>query len=67
MSKRYNLKDFRSRQELTQEEMAEKLGISKSHYVSIELGKVNPSVKVLEKFSKLFEYDDIWQLFKKGE
>lgn len=67
MSKRYNLKDFRSRQELTQEEMAEKLGISKSHYVAIELGTVNPSVKVLEKFSNLFEYDDIWQLFKKGE
>lgn len=67
MSKRFNLKDFRARQELTQKQIADKLEISKSHYVAIELGKVDPSLKLLEKFSNVFEYDDIWKLFKKGE
>lgn len=65
--KRINLKIFRIKNDLTQEEMAEKLGISKSHYTAVELGKVDPSVALLEKFSKVFNHDDIWQLFKKGE
>ena len=65
--KRYSLKMFREKQGLTQEEMSEKLQISKSHYVNIELGVYDPSYELLERFSKLFEYDDVWELFKKGE
>lgn len=66
MNKRFNLKLFREKQNLTQEEMAKKLNISKSHYVSVELGQVDPSFGLLERFSQVFEYDDIWFLFKKG-
>lgn len=66
--KRYNLKSFRQKHDLTQSEMAKKLGISKSYYVGIELGHVNPSFKVAEKIGEVFagEYDDIFELLKKG-
>lgn len=63
---RLNLKFFRMQQHLTQQEMADKLKISKSHYVSIENGTGNPSVQILERFGKVFDYDDVWTLFKKG-
>lgn len=63
--KRLNLKMFRLKHNLTQEEMAKKLGIAKITYVNIELGKANPSFGLLETFSVVFEYDDIWELFKK--
>lgn len=66
MNKRFNLKVFREKQGLTQEEIAQKLGISKSHYTALELGKLDPSFGLLERFSEIFEYDDIWFLFKKG-
>lgn len=65
--KRYNLKVFRIKQDLSQQDMADKLQISKSHYISIENGIYDPSFKILEKFSEVFEYDDIWELFKKGK
>lgn len=65
--KRYNLKTFRIMHDLTQQDMAYKLGISKSHYVSIEQGSQDPSFKLLEQFAKVFEYDDIWELMKKGK
>ena len=66
--KRYNLKNFRQKHDLTQLEMAKKLGISKSYYVAIELGHVNPSFKVAETFGQVFngQYDDIFELLKKG-
>lgn len=63
--KRINLKLFRIKNDFTQQQMADKLGISKSHYTALELGKVNPSVQLLDKFSKEFEYDDVWEIFKK--
>ena len=65
--KRYNLKMFRIKNDLTQQDMADKLEISKSHYVSIEQGTQDPSFKLLEQFAKVFEYDDIWQIMKKGK
>ena len=66
--KRYNLKNFRQKHDLTQKEMAKKLEISKSYYVAIEFGHVNPSFKVAEKIGEVFagEYDDIFELLKKG-
>ena len=66
--KRYNLKNFRQKHDLNQQEMADKLGISKSYYTQIELGYVNPSFKVIEKVAEVFsgEYDDVIELMKKG-
>lgn len=66
--KRYNLKSFREKQGLKQQEMADKLGISKSYYVAIELGNSEPSFRVAEALYNNFKdkYDDIFELLKKG-
>lgn len=71
--KRFNLIDFRKRSGLTQIQMANKLGISKSHYTALELGKQNPSYSLLEKFDAEFrehdlysnDYKGLWSLFAK--
>ena len=59
---------FREKQGLKQQEMANKLGISKSYYVAIELGNAEPSFRVAEALYKNFheQYEDIFELLKKG-
>lgn len=66
--KRFNLKSFREKQGLNQQEMADKLGISKSYYVAIELGNSDPSFRVAEALYNNFhdKYEDIFELLKKG-
>lgn len=66
--KRFNLKSFREKQGLNQQEMADKLGISKSYYVAIELGNYDPSFRVAEALYNNFhdKYEDIFELLKKG-
>lgn len=63
--RRTQLKEFREKQGLTQAQMAEKLGISLVHYKGIELGKGNPSLRLVLKFRDEFKdkYDDIWDFF----
>lgn len=66
--KRFNLMLFRKKRGLLQSEMAEKLGLSKSHYVGIENGFADPSWKTLEKFARTFpDQKDIWGLFNNIE
>ena len=65
--KRLNLKVFRIKNNLSQEDMAKKLGISKVYYCRIETGVNDPSFGLLEKFGEIFNYDDVWFLFKKSE
>ena len=67
--KRYNLKIFREKQHLNQQQMADKLGLSKSYYVAIELGNNEPSFRVAEAIDKNFhnQYENIFELLKKGE
>lgn len=62
---REELKAFRASKGLLQIEMAGLLGISLSHYKSIEGGTQDPSFKLLCKFYDVFKngYDDIWKLF----
>lgn len=66
--KRFNLKTFREKHGLRQQQMADKLGISKSYYVAIELGNAEPSFRVAEAIDQNFhnEYEDIFELLKKG-
>jgi transcriptional regulator with XRE-family HTH domain len=40
---------------LTQKQLAESLGISKSHLSEIESGKKNPTLEMLEKYSQVFK------------
>jgi transcriptional regulator with XRE-family HTH domain len=39
---------------LTQTQLAESLGVSKSHLSEIESGKKNPTIEMLEKYSDVF-------------
>ena len=63
MEKRTVLKDFRERQKLTQLEMAEKLGISLVQYQFVELGRRNPSIKLLKRFKNIFPTANIEKIF----
>ena len=60
----YNsLFDIRKREGLTQEEFADKLGITLSHYSKIEVGSRNPSYNFLRKFKKAFPNESIDKIF----
>lgn len=63
--KRKNLMKWEIDQNLKRSEIAKKLGISAPHYGNIVNGKVDPSIKVLEKFQDIFKVDDVLNLFKK--
>lgn len=41
--------------DLTQKDLAEKLGISKSHLSEIESGKKTPTLNMLERYSEIFD------------
>lgn len=57
-----NLIDFRKKINLSQTEMANKLGISASFYMKIETGERNPSFNFIKKFKSTFncEVDSIF-------
>ena len=55
MNKRTNLKIFRIKHDLTQEEMAARLHVPKPTYVSIELGLRNGNSIFWDKFQKEFK------------
>ncbi len=58
-----NLSEFRNDRKLTHDEMAKKLGISKSFYKKIEYGDRNPSFNFIKKFKEVFPDADIDELF----
>lgn len=58
------LKKIRKEQGKTQEEMSVILGISRSHYASIEKGSKNPSIDLAEKISDILGCD--FNNFKKS-
>ena len=64
--KRIGLKVFRIRKGLTQKQMAEKLGISESHYSGIEQGVQNPSYTVIESFTKAFGAENVKVMTERG-
>lgn len=49
------LKLMRVFHELTQKELADKLGISKSHLSEIEAGKKTPTIALLNRYAEIFE------------
>lgn len=66
MCKRKNLKIFRIKHDLTQEEMATKLGVSVAHYGSVERGVYDPSYKMMETFFKMYPAEN-FNIFEKEE
>ncbi|MEJ8555138.1 helix-turn-helix transcriptional regulator [Tepidibacter sp. Z1-5] len=59
---RNKLKELRIKKGLTHESLAEIIGIKRSSYTNIELGKKNPSFLVASKIKKAlgYEKDDIF-------
>lgn len=58
---KYSLKAHRVNNKMTQEEVAQKLGISVSALINYENGKTFPNVPIINKFENLYgiTYDDI--------
>ena len=60
------IKEFRARYDLTQEELAQKVGVRRETIVFLEKGKYNPSLKLAynianvlnSKIEELFIFDD---------
>lgn len=66
MCKRKNLKIFRVKHDLTQEEMATMLGVSVAHYGSVERGIYDPSYKMMATFFKLYPQEN-FEVFDKED
>ncbi len=52
---RNKLKVYRAMNDLTQEELATKLGVTRQTIVSIERGKYNPSLELSFRIASLFQ------------
>ncbi|WP_250673514.1 helix-turn-helix transcriptional regulator [Paraclostridium ghonii] len=57
------LVDFRNLNNLTQKQMADKIGVTLSMYSKVELGLRNPSYDFLVKFKKVFKDINIDSIF----
>ncbi|MBT4352291.1 helix-turn-helix transcriptional regulator [archaeon] len=53
--KKNNLKTYREKKKITQEELAKKTGVSRQTIISIENGRYVPSLPLALKFGKLFK------------
>ena len=61
--KREKLQEFRQKHKLTQEQMANRLDITVSHYKAIEYGQRNPSFELMEKIKNNFPKANIDKIF----
>ena len=52
---RTHIKEYRARFNLTQEELAEKVGVRRETIVFLEAGKYNPSLKLAMSIAKVFD------------
>lgn len=65
MTLKNRLKELRAREKMSQQELADKSGISRQMISLIERGKVEPSIVVALKLSRVFDEktDDIFSIF----
>ena len=65
--RRKRLKIFRIEQDLTQSDMAVRLGCERATYSAIELGRRNPSFDFMVKFQKVFNVpaESMWALWER--
>lgn len=63
----HRIKELRTSFSWTQEELSEKLGVSRQTIISIENGRYNPSLELAYKIAKLFRLsiEDVF-IFEKG-
>lgn len=65
MEKSLWLKDIRLKLDLTQEQVAERAGISRTFYTEIETGSKKPSTKTAKKIAQVLNFD--WVIFFEDE
>lgn len=65
--RRKNLKIFRIEQDLTQSDMAQKVGCDRASYSAIEVGSRNPSYEFMEKLQTAFNVpsERMWALLER--
>ena len=61
--KREKLQEFRQSKKLTQEQMANQLNITVSHYKALEYRQRNPSFELMEKIKEVFPKANIDKIF----
>ena len=61
--KREKLQEFRQSKKMTQEQMANELNITVSHYKALEYGQRNPSFELMEKIKTVFPKANIDKIF----
>lgn len=61
--KRIKLQEFRQSNNLTQEQMANQLNVTVSHYKAIEYGQRNPSFELMERIKNIFPKANIDKIF----
>ncbi|HSQ87559.1 helix-turn-helix transcriptional regulator [Romboutsia sp.] len=59
---RVKLKNLRREKQLTQEEIAKQIGITRAYYTNLEQGRGNPSLKLASRIKEILSYekDDIF-------
>lgn len=64
----HRIKELRTSFNWTQEQLSEKLGVSRQTIISIENGRYNPSLELAYKIAKLFHLsiEEVF-IFEKGE
>jgi len=60
---RNNLEQLRKGSDMSQENLAEKLGVSRQTIISIEQGRYNPSLPLALKIADLFGVIDLREIF----
>lgn len=63
LQKRKKLIFWRIDNNLKQVEIAKKLGITSGHLSNIERGAVNPSYELMSRFERVFNVDNVSELF----
>ena len=59
---RVKLRNLRREKQLTQEEIAKQIGITRAYYTNLEQGRGNPSLKLASRIKEILSYekDDIF-------
>ena len=60
------IREFRARFEMTQAELAEKVGVTRQSIIAMERGKYDPSLKVAFRLAEIFG-TSVDNLFYEGE
>ena len=63
-----NIKEYRQRANLTQEELAQEVSVSRQSIISIEKGHYIPSLTLALRFARLFNCptDELFKLVEEG-